>query len=294
MSVYADNFARIKEHLERLNKLQTGLWHEAAIFSELDFPSPDEIAGIYDEICGNNESKPYLPDFARFCMVFSQVYRGRFGDVFSDGDSDPAILLPKIAYLQNSFSDKAYRVFADYFSQQNSRGQVTAAYFPGFREVCEEVYYGRCSYAMLPVSSSRDGILSSFRKLIEKYELKIVLKTDVDMGDDTGMRFALLRRGLNLTSPGTFCDLTVILTSEFTPGAFLNACEIIGASAVSINSYPLEYADDRCGIQITLDISRTNPETLYLFLEGSHISYEVIGMYDLLLSHKSVQNYSNI
>ena len=294
MSVFADNFTRLKEHLTRLNKIRTGLWHEAALFSDLDFPTPDEIAGIYDEICGNNDSKPYLPDFAEFSTVFSQVYRGRFGEVFSDTDGDPGILPPKIAYLQNSFSDKAYRNFENYFSRQNSRGQVTAAYFPGFREVCEEVYYGRCSHAMLPISSSRDGILSSFRKLIEKYELKIVLETDVDMGDDTGMRFALLRRGLNLTSPRNFCDLTVVLTSEFTIGAFLSACEIIGASAVSINSYPLEYADDRCGIQITLDISRSDPETLYLFLEGSHISYEVIGMYDLLLSHKSAQNHSNI
>ncbi len=294
MSVFADNFARLTEHLTRLNKLQTGIWHEAALFADLDFPSPDEIGGIYDEICGNNEAEPYLPDFARFCLVFSEVYRGHFGDVFADADNDPADLPPKIAYLQNSFSDKAYRFFSEYFEQLNPHTQVTAAYFPGFREVCEEVYYGRCSHAMLPVSSSRDGILASFRKLIGKYELKIVSETDVDMGDDSVMRFALLRRGLNITSPRNYCDLTVVLTSDFTPGAFLTACEIIGASAVSVNSYPLEYADDRCGIQITLDISRTDPETLYLFLEGSHISYEVIGMYDLHLSHKSVQNHSNI
>jgi len=285
MSVFADNFARLNEHLTRLNKLQTGLWHEAALLSDLDFPSPDEIGGIYDEICGNNETEPYLPDFARFCLVFADVYRGKFGEVFTDGDSEPTDLPPKIAYLQNSFSDKAYRVFADSFTEQNPRTQVTAAYFPGFREVCEEVYYGRCTHAMLPVSSARDGILASFRKLIEKYELKIVSETDVDTGDDSGMRFALLRRGLNMPSHRNYCDLTVVLTSGFTPGAFLTACEIIGASAVSVNTYPLEYADDRCGIQITLDISRTDPETLYLFLEGSHVSYEVIGLYDLLSSH---------
>lgn len=293
MSVFSENFARLTEHRERLNRLQTGLWHEAALFSDLDFPVPDEIGGIYEEICGNNESCMNLPDFARFCSVFSEAFRGRLGEVFADIDSDPSGLPPKIAYLQNTFSDKAYRIFSEDFGQTKPLIQVTAAYFPGFREVCEEVYYGRCSHAMLPVSSSKDGILASFRKLISKYELKIVSETDVDMGDDSVMRFALLRRGLNTTSHRNFADLTVVLTEEFTPGAFLYACEVLGASAVSVNSYPLEYADDRCGIQITLDISRTEIETLYLFLEGSHISYEVIGLYDLL-SPNSVQNYSNI
>lgn len=293
MSVFSDNFARLTEHRERLGKLQTGLWHEAALFSDLDFPAPDEIGGIYEEICGNNTSGINLPEFARFCSVFADTFRGRLGEVFTDSDSEPAGLPPKIAYLQNTFSDKAYRIFAEDFSRPGSRMQVTAAYFPGFREVCEEVYYGRCSHAMLPVSSSKDGSLASFRKLIAKYELKIVSEADIDAGDDSVMRFALLRRGLNPPAGHSCADLTVVLTEEFTPGAFLYACELLGASAVNVNSYPLEYADDRCGIQITLDISGTDPEALYLFLEGSHISYEVIGFYDLL-TQNSAQNYSNI
>ena len=293
MSVFSDNFARLAEYRERLNRLQTGLWHEAALFSDLDFPAPDEIGGIYEEICGNNESGRNLPEFARFCSVFAGTFRGRLGEVFTDSDSESSGLPPKIASLQNTFSDKAYRIFSEDFSRPGSRMQVTAAYFPGFREVCEEVYYGRCSHAMLPVSSSRDGILASFRKLIAKYELKIVSETDIDVGDDSVMRFALLRRGLNPPAGHSCADLTVVLTEEFTPGAFLYACELLGAAAVSVNSYPLEYADDRCGIQVTLDISKAEPEALYLFLEGSHISYEVIGFYDLL-SQNSAQNYSNI
>ncbi len=282
MSVFSENFARLTEHSERLNKLLTGLWHEAALFSDLDFPLPDEIGGIYEEICGNNESGMNLPEFARFCAVCAETFRGRLGDVFTDSDSDTPAQPPKIAYLQNSFSDRAYRIFSENLHQPGSRMQVTAAYFPGFREVCEEVYYGRCSHAMLPVSSSRDGILASFRKLISKYELKIVSETDVDIGDDAVMRFALLRRGLNPPAGHRYADLTVVLTEEFSPGTFLYSCELLGAPAISVCSYPLEYADDRCGIQITLDISAADPEAMYLFLEGSHISYEVIGFYDLL------------
>ena len=136
MSVFSENFARLTEHRERLNRLQTGLWHEAALFSDLDFPAPDEIGGIYEEICGNNESCMNLPDFARFCSVFSEAFRGRLGEVFADIDSDPSGLPPKIAYLQNTFSDKAYRIFSEDFGQTKPLMQVTAAYFPGFHEVC--------------------------------------------------------------------------------------------------------------------------------------------------------------
>jgi len=284
MSVLSENFGRLTEYRDRLNKLQTGLWHEAALFSDLDFPASDEIGRIYEEICGNNEAGMFLPDFARFCLVFSQTLQGRIGEFFSDTESEIINLPPRIAYLQNTFSDKAYRIFSEDFEQLNHGKQAAAAYYPGFREVCEEVYYGRCSHAILPVFSSKDGILASFRKLISKYELRIESETDVDMGDDSLMRFALLRRGLNAVSPRNFADLTVVLTEEYPPGTFLYACEILGASVINVNSYPLEYAADRCGIQITLDISRTSPETLYLFLEGSHVSYDIIGLYNLISS----------
>ncbi|MBQ8187951.1 MAG: hypothetical protein IJ037_13950 [Clostridia bacterium] len=285
MDVFAANFARLEEHRQRLIRLQNGLWHEAALFSDLDLPAPDEIGGIYEEICGNNGYSRSLPDFARFCLAFAEVYRGRFGEIFTDGEADVRPGAPKIAYLQNTFSDRAYRVFADEFNRLDPSHQVTAAYFPGFREVCEEVYYGRCSHAMLPVSSSRDGALASFRKLIAKYELKILYETDVDMTDDSVMRFALVRRGMGTGNSRRFADLTVVLTEENPLGAFLSACEILGASAVTVNSYPLEYADDRSGTQITLDIASTVQNALYLFLEGSHIRYEIVGLYDLLPSH---------
>lgn len=294
MSVLADNFSLLLDYRKRLAKLTRGLLREAALFSEPDLPAPEEIGSIYEEICGNTVSSGFLSDLAVFCMAVSEVYQNRMDDAFRDSDSDSSGDPPKIAYLQNTFSDRAYRVFADDHMRLNPRSQVTAAYFPGFREVCEEVYYGRCSHAMLPVSSSRDGSLPSFRKLISKYELKIVSETDVDMGDDSVMRFALLRRGLNGASGRQYADLSVVLTEDITLGAFLTACESLGTSAVTINSYPLEYADDRWGTHLTLDISHADPNALYLFLESSHISYEVVGLYHLLSSQKSVQNHSTI
>ena len=278
--IFRKNLTLLEGAAASLAVIRTGVYHEAAVFAKQKYGTltPDEIAGIYRAQFGNTPVVLVSPDFARFCEEFTDAGSFGFIDTYADDDENP-VDTARIAYMQNTFSDRAYRIFERVFER------VAANYYPGFREVCEEVYYGRCTHAMLPVSSARDGILASFRKLIEKYELKIVSETDVDTGDDSGMRFALLRRGLNMPSHRNYCDLTVVLTSGFTPGAFLTACEIIGASAVSVNTYPLEYADDRCGIQITLDISRTDPETLYLFLEGSHVSYEVIGLYDLLSSH---------
>lgn len=257
-----------------LDELKTALYADAAReYRKANHtpPTPDEAVRIFDEIDGGSRTSP---DFAAFCRAFSEEYGG---DLTKFTEPEAAEDTPKIAYLQNTFSDRAFRLFSSRF------GKASAVYFPGFREVCEEVYNGSCSYAILPLSNSNDGQLSSFRKLISKYDLKIALAADVEMNDDSVMRFALLQKGLDFRSVGKmrYLDLSIVLdSSEY--GAFLSACDTLGAVVLMMNSLPLEYSDDRFGLSLQFDISAAMSDALFFFLEGSHIRYDTVGIYDII------------
>jgi hypothetical protein len=178
--------------------------------------------------------------------------------------------------MQNSYSDAAYSKFASHFKK------ASAIYFPGFREVCEDVYYGRSTHAIIPIYTSKDGRLLSFEKLISKYELKIVCECSVEMNDDTVMRFALLQKGLVLCENSTHLDLSVILPDHISEGNFLSSLGAIGGKLIMINSTPLEYSDEKYNLTLRIEISGINLNALYLFLEGAQISYDVIGFYSVL------------
>ena len=118
-------------------------------------PSPEEIARLWESLDGG------MAGFAGFCRAFSGSWGSRAASVFSDGDEE-ADDTARIAYLRSAYSDRAYRRFSPLF------GHVTASYFPGFREVAEEVYAGRATHAILPVWNSSDGALLSFRRLLSR------------------------------------------------------------------------------------------------------------------------------
>lgn len=275
--VRSRNCAFIREKLALINDLTIGMYADIAQHhrkKQAFPPSPDEIAQLYEEIHGMDGGTMVTPDFARFCCAFSEEYGGSLVDL-PEQESESGI--PRIAYLQNTFSDRAYRQFSSHFER------VSAAYFPGFREVCEEVYNGGCSYAILPISNSNDGQLISFRRLISKYDLNIVSVADIQMNDDDVMRFALLKKGLDyhFAQAMRYLDLSVVL-DNFEYGLFISACESLGAVALTMNSLPLEYSDDRFGLLLQFDIANANLDALFAFLEGSRIRYYTVGIYDII------------
>ncbi len=280
----ADNLKETEYKSALIDRIVCGIYHEAALLSEKrtdGFISPDDIAELYTEL-HEGASPSSSPDrFALFCSEIASVYTSHGGVIFPDIEPDTKSQTISIAYLQNSFSDRAYKVFASEFKR------VGAQYFPGFREVCEEVYYGRCSHAILPIYSSNDGQLMSFRKLIAKYDLRISLVTDVEMNDDSVMRFALLQKVLDryhLTEmhDQLFLDISAVLPYGMKFGGFLSACEVFGADLVTANSHPLEYSDDVCGISLQFDVTNASLSALYIFLEGLHIRYDTLGLYGII------------
>ena len=239
----------------------------------------DDFSRVYTEFCGDNVITPCL-ELAIFCSEFARMNESLNLTFIDDSDSNEIeIDHLQIAYLKNAFSDRAYRRFSEKYDK------ISASYFAGFREVCEEVYYGRCSYAILPIYSSSDGQLPSFRQLISKYDLNIICAVDIEMSDEGYMRYALLKKGLTDSinrDSISYLDLSVVTESDFKIGEFLSSCEYLGAKILSTYSFPSEYSEDSNLLYLTLDVSGCDIRALYLFFECSHIRYNPIGKYSII------------
>ena len=272
-----DNLRFLAEKEEALRRLREGFFGDIAAryAPELSSPpTPDEIARLWESLGGG------ASDFALFCRAFSpycrsrSVFTGDSPDADAEGEEEPGESA-RVAYLRSAYSDLAYRRFSSLF------GRVTAFYFPGFREVAEEVYAGRATHAILPVWNSADGSLLTFRRLLSRYDLKIAAACDLAEGDDSVVRFALVRRGLpKRKTPPAYLELSVVPGDGMTPGMLLGACESLGAEAVSVSAHPTESGEG--ALDIRLDLTHADAAALYLYLEGSHARYETTGSYDMI------------
>ncbi len=260
---------------------------------------PEQIAALYREIHGGKRENKDMstlctPDFARFCRPFAAFLPLLWKDIFLGqkediGEEEPfpyeefsqaeekRTYQSTTAYMQNGFTDRAWRQFSRVVSD------MTAEYFSGYTAVCEEVYNGRCRYCILPVYTSADGQLLSFRKLIGKYDLKICLETEVETADEAFMRFALLRRRLREDEAEpmpAFVDISAVLPEEGSVGGLIAACETMGCGVTAVYTVPLEYADRTQEFCLTLRLGEQSTLAgLALFLEASGLRYTVVGMY---------------
>lgn len=290
------NIAAAKRKADASEALTEVMFGEAAVqygHGGASCASVDEACGIYREMCGCEPS--LCRDYALFCREFAaRITILPSPLAYSDDDIDGGMdyggygdygarteekLTPSgIAYMQNTFSDKAYRVFAANFDK------IPAVYFPGFKEAAEEVYYGRSSHAILPVFNSHDGMLMSFYRILLRYDLRINSSCDIGINDDDIMRYALVSKHLTSGVGMRYVDISVVLSDDGdvgTYGSLLSSFETLGASVLTLNSHPLEYSDDGCGLIVQLKLDSGITGALRLLLDGSHVRYTMIGEYGI-------------
>lgn len=276
-SIYSENFDFIKRRRADIDSLEQGLLCEAA--KSLSANACDLTIDDIVEAC-SSLSQGDVAVSREFCKLLAGEIKDSRYSLFSDNTAESADEEHmQIAYLKNAFSDKAYRRFAELFPK------ASAAYYPGFREVCEEVYYGRCTHAILPIYSTVEGHIATFRKLISKYDLKIVSATDIVMSDESVMRYALLTK--ELETPGKseslrYLELSVAVDDTIKCGEFLAATEYLGAVVSSVNSYPLEYSENGNLLWVQLDMTEADLTALYLFFECYQIRHTIIGAYKII------------
>jgi len=281
-------YAQIADHAINAWRGETDTDRIASLYLTGDpFAVPENLSRFHSTLCS--------PDFARFCAHFRKkasaeslfaAEKNSMMDAlpdgeegFWDGEEPETEEHARTAYMQNSYTDRAWRQFA------GAVPDMTAEYFSSYPAVCEEVYNGRCRYCILPLYTSTDGQLVSFRKLLGKYDLKIAMETEVELADESLMRFALLCRRLpghrKEASPG-YMDLSVVLPENGSAGNLIAACEALGASVSAVYTIPLEYADSTAEFCMEMHISEADLAGLAVFLEASQLRYTVVGLYSMV------------
>lgn len=272
ISVLADNAAEIRQTAASLRVLTDTQIAELARAARKEAEPIAAFRRVFGE-------KLCTVEFARFCRTLFENQTESatlasllpeftpLGEPYADGTA---------AYLPNVYSDTAFERFSAALPSLAPDPQ------PSFNAACEEVYYDRARYCILPLQNSQDGVLSSFSRLITKYELKIYRICDVTAEDeDAVIRFALLRRGIvpRIGTAGYF-EVGCVLPTDVTVAAFLSACEALGARAARIRTVPLSFTNERSSLHVTFRLTGECAAPLLMFLRSVLETYTTDGIYE--------------
>lgn len=170
-----------------------------------------------------------------------------------------------VAYMKNAYSDEAYRVF----SAAINNSPVT--YLSGFPAVCEEVYYGRAKYCILPYETSDEGMLSGICRLMRKYELTMHLLCPVQCEKNI-TKFALCGRNSSekINVPDTMKSDKYIRISIDSPDRFglpklHTAADVLGIRYLKSESVPVSWDRGRYGCALTFETGQNDPCPFLLY-----------------------------
>ena len=189
----------------------------------------------------------------------------------------------KIAYLRNPYSDTAFLIFSEVIKN------ASVSYPRDFAGVCEEVYYGRCRYCILPVETSDEGALSGFRRLIAKYELCPILSCPVSTaGGSQTTEFALfakniefpdLEKGKSVRKNREILSFRLNAPSEMSFNKTIRALHLYGLRLLKIDSSPVAWDEGHYSFEITAECGGSSLTSALLYLTLEIPEYSPIGYY---------------
>lgn len=211
---------------------------------------------------------------ASVCAMAEEAGQKLTASDFFDRDALP--VNSKIAYVRNAFSDEAYEVFSR--AVPNS-----SVVYPGsFVAVCEEVYYGRAGYCILPYETLAEGSLSGFQRMIRKYDLEPVFTCSVQGSQNAQSgqnvtRFALLSRGcvpslqsyreLGGLSSRKYIRITLDNPESGVLSQINLAATVLGLESAKLESMPVSWDGDRYSYIMNFKLLTDDPCPFLLYLE---------------------------
>ena len=194
----------------------------------------------------------------------------------------------RIAYLRNPYSDMAFRIFSEVIKNPSVSSPRD------FAGVCEEVYYGRCRYCILPVETSDEGALSGFRRLVSKYELCPVLSCSVATASGTQTtRFALFaknmeriaeKRNVERISGREVFSFRLDAPTDESLNKTVKALHMYGLRTLTVNSTPVAWDEGRYSFEFSAECSDGELDAMLLFLTLEIPEYTPIGLYLKVIS----------
>lgn len=275
--ILRENARTVQETIEHSRLLRDGVISEAARAFLRDPALTDPIL-TYKSIMGDILC---TPEFAKFCVCVCENDKKMsiidyLPESVSIGEGPQSA---RVAYQQNNHSDRAFSLFC-----KSMVHKAQAVHRPTTISVCEEVHYGHCTHCILPIYSSKDGIFTTFAKLVDKYDLVINAACDVTMPDgDSVMRFALLRHELSLpVSDWCYVQLNAVFPQSASLTKLLFACESIGASVAEMLTLPLAYTMDNVSYTIRFFLPRRILTALLMFLHSVLDNYSLEGIFSII------------
>lgn len=235
-------------------------------FSDVVFENKEYVKGVFSKVMSYDRIR--LAELLSKKGATSLTYE-------SAADEDETA---KVVYLKNSLADIAYSTFSKVI--KNAR----VVYAESFSEVCEEVYYSRAPYCILPLENSDDGRMASFANLIRKYDLKIVMTCNVESAVEKITKFALLKREFSVLdcprsmNDGDYLEIELNLGSRGSLHNVLEAADIFGYKLCKIDSFPMQYSEKEYYFNVVFE-GRGNIDGFMYWLEFEVQRYDVIGIY---------------
>lgn len=189
----------------------------------------------------------------------------------------------RIAYIRNPYSETAFRIFSSVIKNPS------VSYPRDFASVCEEVYYGRCRYCILPVETSDEGALSGFRRLTAKYELCPVLSCSVMTANGAQTtRFALFAKSMERLSEKNrgeafykreIFSFRLDAPTEESLNKTFKALHMYKLPVITVNSSPVAWDEGRYSFEFSVECDRGELDAMLLFLTLEIPEYTPIGLY---------------
>ena len=174
-----------------------------------------------------------------------------------------------ISFVYGRASDQAAKRFSE------ALGGILLKEASSFREACDDVFFSRSAYCAVPVMNGTEGRLSGFCSLIDRYDLKTVMRTEVVLSDSSRTEFALLKKSIEYIKPtvgemGTGLQISISAMSGEQIASLITAASSFGVTVKRIDTFPTEYSD---GVYVNEFFCRISHDAslggffLYLFLE---------------------------
>jgi len=253
--VLRNNLAWLKRDAESTSELYRSVLTTLAssISKSATLPSPSEAKAVFSEVFPMDTEL-----FAQFCEILTKGI----------SDDREAHAVSSVSYVRSQVTDRAFAVF----SAENT--SVTASYGADFRTVCEDVYYERSDACILPLESSEDGLLTSFMKLILKYELWIHDVYRCRTEDDSFVTLALLTASPDST--GDVFELYLPDSAKLTPEDMCGVIRVFKGNVLRLST--AAYSGG-CDIHASVRIPEEKITAMRFFLDAFCPSHMILGNY---------------
>ncbi len=238
-----------------------------------------------------NENKKYLSAVYECLNSFDKLncidaLYPQSEDEADEAENDATFNTDTVSYLKNSLADIAFNNFSKLLKEPR------VSYGETFADVCEDVYYSRNPYCILPIENSDDGRMTGFCNMIRKYGLKIVLTCNVESANGKTTRFALLKRDIakieckSGMSDGEYVEIGFNFGERIRLQEVLQAASFFGFWLHKVDSFPIYYSEKEYYFDVIFKGNGDLKKFLF-WLELEIPRFEIIGIYTQIKTTRS-------